>query len=72
MVLWEVVSTVFAMRLILTLVATAAVKHGTGRLDTLDLPIEERVIGECIRGLGVHVCKKDIDLTTDVYTTQMY
>ncbi|KJK77033.1 hypothetical protein H634G_07609 [Metarhizium anisopliae BRIP 53293] len=45
-VLWLLVSTVFAMRPIFDSAATMAIKEATGPLDTLGLPIEERVVGE--------------------------
>ncbi|KID83170.1 hypothetical protein MGU_09533 [Metarhizium guizhouense ARSEF 977] len=48
-VLWLLVSTVFAVKPIFDSAATMAIKEGTGTLDTLGtlgLPIEERVVGE--------------------------
>lgn len=47
-VLWLLVSTVFTMKPIFDSAASRAIEAGTGPLDTVGLPIAERVVSECI------------------------
>lgn len=52
-VLWLLVSTVFTMKPIFDSAATMAIEEGTGPLDTLHLPIAERVVGKGISNINL-------------------